>query len=45
MKITYQAPESQIIWLSFEMSVLSTEKTTGGNTGSNMDDPDYQNPF
>ena len=47
MKNTYLVPESQLIKLTFEMTILSGEvpKTTGGNTGSDMDDPDYQNPF
>ncbi len=46
MKTIYTAPESQLIKLSFELTILSgQEHQTGGNSGSNMDDPDYQNPF
>lgn len=46
MKTIYTAPESQLIKLSFELTILSGENQhTGGNSGSNMDDPEYQNPF
>ena len=47
MKTMYQAPESQMVKLTFEVTILSgSSKTIGGNTGSDMDTPDYdQNPF
>ena len=46
MKNIYSTPESEVIGIRLEESILSVQKSTGSNSGQNMDTPDYsQNPF
>lgn len=46
MKKTYSVPEIEVIGISLENSILSGPKSTGSNSGQNMNAADYsQNPF
>lgn len=46
MKHTYTKPESEVIGIRFENSILSGAKSTSPSSGSDMNSADYsQNPF
>jgi len=45
MKKKYLTPDVRVAYVGFEVNFLVSDITTGGSTGEDLDDPDYNDPW
>ena len=45
MKKQYLTPDVRVACVGFEVNFLVSDISTGGSTGEDLDDPDYNDPW
>ena len=45
MKKQYLTPDVRVAYVGFEVNFLVSDISTGGSTGEDLDDPDFNDPW